>query len=124
MQRIVIHEVGPRDGLQLEKAPPPTDQKEEWIRLSMAAGVDIVQVGSFVRPEKVPQMADTDELFCRLARDQGAGGVAVGVRWRVRGSGTTGTRSGNGARVSRGRVTERQPGRHRGARQSRAGGAT
>jgi hydroxymethylglutaryl-CoA lyase len=36
----------------------------------MNAGVDIVQVGSFVHPEKVPQMADTDELFRRLAADK------------------------------------------------------
>ena len=79
MQRIVIHEVGPRDGLQMEKAPPPTDQKEEWIRLSMAAGVDIVQVGSFVRPEKVPQMADTDELFRRLTRDKRSAVVLSGL---------------------------------------------
>ena len=79
MQRIVIHEVGPRDGLQMEKAPPPTDQKEEWIRLSMAAGVDIVQVGSFVHPEKVPQMGDTDELFRRLTRDKRSAVVLSGL---------------------------------------------
>jgi hydroxymethylglutaryl-CoA lyase len=79
MQRIVIHEVGPRDGLQMEKVPPPTDQKEEWIRLSMAAGVDIVQVGSFVHPEKVPQMADTDELFRRLTRDKRSAVVLSGL---------------------------------------------
>ena len=66
MTRIVIHEVGPRDGLQMEKQVVPIDVKEGWIRRVMAAGVDIVQVGSFVHPEKVPQMADTDELFRRL----------------------------------------------------------
>jgi hydroxymethylglutaryl-CoA lyase len=66
MASIVIHEVGPRDGLQMEKQVVPLDVKEGWIRRVMAAGVDIVQVGSFVHPEKVPQMADTDELFRRL----------------------------------------------------------
>ena len=70
MRRILLHEVGPRDGLQMEKAVPPTDVKEEWIRGVIAAGVDMVQVGSFVHPEKVPQMADTDELFRRLTRQQ------------------------------------------------------
>jgi hydroxymethylglutaryl-CoA lyase len=63
MQRIIVHEVGPRDGLQMEKQVVPIDKKEAWIRALMAAGVDIVQVGSFVHPEKVPQMADTDALF-------------------------------------------------------------
>ncbi len=66
MTRIVIHEVGPRDGLQMEKQVVPLETKEGWIRRVMDAGVDIVQVGSFVHPEKVPQMADTDELFRRL----------------------------------------------------------
>lgn len=66
MTRIVIHEVGPRDGLQMEKQVVPLEVKEGWIRGLMGAGVDIVQVGSFVHPGKVPQMADTDELFRRL----------------------------------------------------------
>jgi hydroxymethylglutaryl-CoA lyase len=70
MARIVIHEVGPRDGLQMEKQVVPTDTKEAWIRRAMDSGVDIVQVGSFVHPEKVPQMADTDELFRRLTADK------------------------------------------------------
>ncbi len=69
---IVIHEVGPRDGLQVERQVVPTDVKEGWIRALMGSGVDIVQVGSFVHPEKVPQMADTDELFRRLAGARGA----------------------------------------------------
>ena len=64
--RIVIHEVGPRDGLQMEKQVVPLEAKEGWIRRVMDSGVDIVQVGSFVHPEKVPQMADTDDLFRRL----------------------------------------------------------
>jgi hydroxymethylglutaryl-CoA lyase len=77
MSRIVIHEVGPRDGLQMEKQVVPIDRKEAWIRAVSAAGVDIVQVGSFVHPEKVPQMADTDELFRRLTADKPAGGPAL-----------------------------------------------
>jgi len=77
--RIVIHEVGPRDGLQMEKDAPPTAQKEEWIRGVIAAGVDIVQVGSFVHPEKVPQMADTDELFRRLTMEKRSTVVLSGL---------------------------------------------
>jgi hydroxymethylglutaryl-CoA lyase len=79
MTRIVLHEVGPRDGLQVEKQVVPTDVKEGWIRRLMGAGVDIVQVGSFVHPEKVPQMADTDELFRRLTRDKTSPTVLSGL---------------------------------------------
>ena len=79
MTRIVLHEVGPRDGLQMEKQVVPIEMKEAWIRGSMAAGLDIVQVGSFVHPEKVPQMADTDELFRRLAAGRTARTILSGL---------------------------------------------
>jgi hydroxymethylglutaryl-CoA lyase len=79
MARIVIHEVGPRDGLQMERQVVPVETKEAWIRRVMASGVDMVQVGSFVHPEKVPQMADTDELFRRLATDRRPGVVLSGL---------------------------------------------
>lgn len=72
MNRIVLHEVGPRDGLQMEKQIVSTAKKESWIRKIMASGVDAVQVGSFVHPDKVPQMADTDKLFRRLVPQPGA----------------------------------------------------
>lgn len=79
MALVVIHEVGPRDGLQMEKQVVPLEKKEAWIRGLMAAGVDIVQVGSFVHPEKVPQTTDTDELFRRLTAAKGAGTVLSGL---------------------------------------------
>jgi len=79
MARNVIHEVGPRDGLQMEKQVVPLEKKEAWIRGLMDAGVDIVQVGSFVHPEKVPQMADTDELFRRLTAGKTGGTVLSGL---------------------------------------------
>ena len=60
---IVIHEVGLRDGLQIEKAVVPTARKIEWVERLMVSGVDMIQLGSFVHREKVPQMADTDDLF-------------------------------------------------------------
>ena len=66
MAEVVIHEVGPRDGLQMEKTVVPFDTKLEWIRGLADAGLDVVQVGSFVHPAKVPQMADTDRLFTEL----------------------------------------------------------
>lgn len=66
MTRILLHEIGMRDGLQIEKRVVPTTQKLAWLDRLMASNVDIVQVGSFVHPERVPQMADTDALFAHL----------------------------------------------------------
>jgi hydroxymethylglutaryl-CoA lyase len=69
MKPILIHEVGPRDGLQAEMAVVPTKVKLNWIRRLAASGVDILQVGSFVRGDRMPQMADTDELFRILMKE-------------------------------------------------------
>ena len=55
----------------MERQVVPTEQKLRWIRSLIATGVDVVQVGSFVHPEKVPQMADTDRLFAELGRPEG-----------------------------------------------------
>lgn len=63
MNEIVIHEVGMRDGLQAENEVVATDQKIKWIKQLAETGVDIIQVGSFVNPKRMPHMADTDELF-------------------------------------------------------------
>ncbi len=63
MKNIIIHEVGMRDGLQAETEVVPTEQKIKWIKQLADTGVDIIQVGSFVNPKRMPQMADTDELF-------------------------------------------------------------
>ena len=63
MKTIVIHEVGPRDGLQIEKSVIPTATKIAWVETLIGSGVDVVQLGSFVNPERVPQMADTEQLF-------------------------------------------------------------
>jgi hydroxymethylglutaryl-CoA lyase len=63
MSEIAIHEVGLRDGLQMEKQVVPFEQKIAWVKNLIEAGVDIIQLGSFVHPEKLPQMADTDKLF-------------------------------------------------------------
>ena len=63
MENIYIHEVGPRDGLQVENTTVPLEEKIRWIEGLFTSGIDIIQLGSFVHPKKVPQMADTDELF-------------------------------------------------------------
>lgn len=68
MVEVIIHEVGLRDGLQIEKQVVPTEQKIAWIEALIDTGIDIIQLGSFVHPEKVPQMADTDRLFTHFSQ--------------------------------------------------------
>ncbi len=79
MAQILIHEVGPRDGLQVEAQVVPTEVKLGWLERLIGSGIDIVQVGSFVHPQKVPQMADTDELFRRLTATPRGGAVLSGL---------------------------------------------
>jgi len=59
---ILIHEVGPRDGLQSIQTIFSTEGKMEWIRREAEAGVPQIQVGSFVPPKLLPQLADTAEV--------------------------------------------------------------
>lgn len=61
-RRVVIREVGLRDGLQSIDAILPTAQKFEWIRQAHAAGLREIEVGSFVPARLLPQLADTAEL--------------------------------------------------------------
>lgn len=63
---VFVHEVGLRDGLQMEKVVVPTERKIAWAEALLSSRVDILQLGSFVHPEKVPQMADTDRLFAHF----------------------------------------------------------
>ncbi|MDP1891384.1 MAG: hydroxymethylglutaryl-CoA lyase [Gemmatimonadaceae bacterium] len=77
MTQILIHEVGPRDGLQVEAQVVPTETKFGWLQRLIGSGLDFVQVGSFVHPQKVPQMADTDELFRRLAASKQSGDAVL-----------------------------------------------
>ncbi|MFI0743377.1 hydroxymethylglutaryl-CoA lyase [Streptomyces sp. NPDC021100] len=61
--RVRIHEVGPRDGLQNEKAIVPVEVKADFIRRLADAGLRTIEATSFVRPEWVPQLADAEELL-------------------------------------------------------------
>lgn len=61
--RVRIHEVGPRDGLQNEKATVPTEVKAEFIRRLADAGLTTIEATSFVHPKWVPQLADAEQLF-------------------------------------------------------------
>jgi hydroxymethylglutaryl-CoA lyase len=69
----------------MEQQVVPIETKEDWIRRVMESGVDIVQVGSFVHPVKVPQMADTDELIRRLVGNKSAGVTIAGLALNERG---------------------------------------
>ena len=68
-ERVTIYEVGPRDGLQNEKATVPVEVKEEFVRRLLAAGLPVVEATSFVHPRWVPQLADAEELMTRLGTD-------------------------------------------------------
>ncbi|QYU69166.1 hydroxymethylglutaryl-CoA lyase [Leptolyngbya sp. 15MV] len=62
MTRILVSEVGPRDGLQSIDRVMPLEAKKRWIAAEAAAGVREIEVGSFVPPALLPQMADTAKL--------------------------------------------------------------
>ena len=61
-EHVTVCEVGPRDGLQMAKTIMATPAKIAWIRAIAAAGVREIEVGSFVPPKLIPQMADTAEV--------------------------------------------------------------
>ncbi len=62
-QEVRLCEVGPRDGLQMARGMMAADDKLRWIRQLAAAGLREIEVGSFVSPRLVPQMADTGQLL-------------------------------------------------------------
>ncbi|MBI4716651.1 MAG: hydroxymethylglutaryl-CoA lyase [Planctomycetes bacterium] len=70
-ERVRIIEVGPRDGLQNEPLPIPTERKVEFIRRLADAGLRQIEVTAFVHPHAVPQLVDAEELVHRLPRPYG-----------------------------------------------------
>lgn len=70
-EKIILCEVALRDGLQNETTMLSTEQKLKLIEGVVDAGVQIVEIGSFVHPKIVPQMADTDEVAKKLRRSPG-----------------------------------------------------
>ena len=59
---ILISEVGPRDGLQSVNLVMSTEAKKAWVKAEAEAGVREIEVGSFVPPKLLPQLADTGEI--------------------------------------------------------------
>ncbi len=63
-----VYEVGPRDGLQNESTPIPTESKLTFLSLLADAGLREIEATSFVSPRAIPQLADADELMALLER--------------------------------------------------------
>lgn len=97
-KNVVVCEVGPRDGLQNEKTMLTVEQKVELIEKSVQAGARIVEIGSFVHPKAVPQMADTDEVARRIRREPG-------VEYRVLVMNRKGLERAAGAGIMKAKVT-------------------
>lgn len=76
-RRVTVVEVGPRDGLQNEAHPVPTDTKVAFIDRLAAAGLPVIEVTSFVSPTAVPQLADAEEVMRRVARRPGTRYLAL-----------------------------------------------
>jgi len=74
---IHICEVGPRDGLQNAKHLMSTDAKKRWISALAGAGIEEIEVGSFVPPKLIPAMADTAEVVAHARTIAGLRVVAL-----------------------------------------------
>jgi hydroxymethylglutaryl-CoA lyase len=68
---VLVSEVGPRDGLQAIKRPMATPAKLDWIRALAGAGLREIEVGSFVSPKLLPQMADTGDVVREAIKIRG-----------------------------------------------------
>jgi hydroxymethylglutaryl-CoA lyase len=66
-ERVRIHEVGARDGLQNEKSAVATEVKAEFVRRLADAGLTTIEATSFVHPKWVPQLADAEQLFPQVS---------------------------------------------------------
>lgn len=77
MTAILVSEVGPRDGLQSISRVMPLHAKMAWIAAEAASGVREIEVGSFVPPGLLPQMADTAELVAFAKGIEGLNVVAL-----------------------------------------------
>jgi hydroxymethylglutaryl-CoA lyase len=71
IKRVTVVEVGPRDGLQNERAIVSTADKIEFVNRLSAAGHAVIEVSAFVSPKWVPQMADAADVFAAIDRRPG-----------------------------------------------------
>mgnify|MGYP001969136438 FL=1 len=80
--QVVLREVGLRDGLQLTKQYPTTEQKLEWLNLEYRAGVRHFELGSFLPAARFPQFADLRELIKATSGLMGAFSTALTLNER------------------------------------------
>jgi hydroxymethylglutaryl-CoA lyase len=71
MSRVTVVEVGPRDGLQNEKAIVSTADKIAFVDALSGAGFPVIEVAAFVSPKWVPQMADAEQVCAGISRRPG-----------------------------------------------------
>lgn len=69
-KKVVIKEVGPRDGLQNEKVQIETSDKVSFINLLSDTGLSYIEVTSFVHPKWIPQLSDAFEVMQQIKRQQ------------------------------------------------------
>ncbi len=69
--RVTVYEVGPRDGLQNEAETLSADVKVGFVDRLTEAGLPAIEMGSFVSPKAIPQLADTEDVFRRIHRGSG-----------------------------------------------------
>ena len=70
-RQVTLVEVGPRDGLQNIDTPIDVDLKVRFVEALALAGLPVVEVGSFVNPKVIPQMADTQQVYAQIQRRPG-----------------------------------------------------
>src|SRR3954465_8631865 len=80
--KIILREVGLRDGLQRVKTFPSTSVKQRWIREEYAAGVRHFEVGSFLPAKTFPQFVDVRDVVTTVASLPGAHGIALALNER------------------------------------------
>jgi hydroxymethylglutaryl-CoA lyase len=80
--RVILREVGLRDGLQLVKKLPSTEAKQRWVRDEYAAGVRHFEVGSFLPAKTFPQFVDVRDVIATVASLPGAHGIALTLNER------------------------------------------
>lgn len=68
---VTVYEVGPRDGLQNEAETLSVEVRAEYVDRLTEAGLPAIEVGSFVSPKAIPQLADTADVFARIHRASG-----------------------------------------------------
>jgi len=71
VERVRVVEVGPRDGLQNEKARIPVEARVKFVDALVEAGLRTVEIGAFVHPQWVPQMEGTEEVWSAIDRRDG-----------------------------------------------------